>query len=254
MAYKEKLPYTILKIAYHYLWLRTEFRRVFPDNCISLTGFSFGKQGWHHLVELLKQIENKVNLRFENSILYCYHKKYLPDGMYELVRNLDEDIRFRPRMGVFPWGAFQIGRGLNGKLEGVDWKRSRFCGPTDDELVRKEFDDFQRLYQRIKTQGYKPWKWGFIGGTLLKRSCGETRFIPLQGNHRTAILAYLNQSGILVCSRKDSHSFIHEKDVLEWHYVKTGQCSKEDALAYFNSLFELTGFEQARRFDLIQTQ
>lgn len=251
MVYKNNILYKILKRIYLQFFGGISFRKVDPSICISLTGFSFGRRGWHHLVTLSREMNNDLNLLFENSILYRFHKKYQPEGMYELVKHLDEDIQFKPQLGIFPWGAFQIGRGLSGSLEGVDWNKSRFCGPTSNELIQKEFNEFRRLYRNIQEHGYNPWREGVISGTLLKKHDGESRFIPLQGNHRTAILSYLNYDSILVSSRRDSYDVIYEENVDKWHYVKTGQCSRKDALAYFNAFFELTGFEQAQRFGLI---
>ena len=140
-------------------------------------------------------------------------------------------------------------------LSGLDWNGCPECvgirSPTSDELIHKEFYGLCRLYRSIQEHGYNPLRWDYISGTLLKRHNGDTRFIPLQGNHRTAILSYLNHDSILVSSRRDSYDVICEEEVDEWHYVKTGQCSRKDALAYFNAYFELNGIEQAKRFGLI---
>ena len=50
---------------------------------------------------------------------------------------------------------------------------------------------------------------------------------------------------------KGHRQIIHEKEINNWHYVKNGQCSLEEAKLYFNSFFELDGKELALMYNLI---
>ena len=212
--------------------------------CKTFTGFSFGDQGWHHLIELLKEKENHPDLIYKSSILYCFHQLYRPEGTFELVKDRNnEEVKFKPALGIFPWGSFRIGYGLNWVLETKNWKNSRFCGPTSD--------DFMKLYDQIKNNGYKPYQYGFIGGTTLKRHNGDERFVVLQGNHRSAILSFLGFDSMSVKPVTGRYNIIKEKDVANWHYVKNNQCSKKDVLAYFNAFFELNSTDLANRFGLV---
>lgn len=250
---KEKFPLIILRKLYHRWWARTEFREVPLSICITFTGFPFAEPGWHHLRLFCQEVDANPNLSLEESILYRFHERYRPEGMFELVRHRGNHIQFRPALGIFPWGSLwgrYVGVGPDGTLQ-KDWARSRFCGPTPRDVMQAEFDRMLATYCSLKAYGYQSWKKGFVGGTLLQRRDGKQRYIVLQGNHRTAMLAHLEYTSIVTSPVPGCYRIIDERDVESWHYVKTGECSVSDALAYFHAFFEVTGYEQAERFGLL---
>ena len=251
MRLRHNAATAMLRRLYHRVLRRTALRTVRLDSFMTFTGFSYGKHGWHHLIRLLDQVERDPTLASDQSVLFRFHERYQPKGMYELVRHRDDGISFKPPLGIFPWGSFRLGFGLDWHLEQKSWEESRFCGPTPPARVNAEFKSFLSLFRDFQKHGYQPWRYGFVGGTLLERLDGSTRFVVLQGNHRAAILSHLGFDSILVSPVQGRHTVINERDVSSWHYVNTGQCSESDALAYFNAFFELTGLEQAERFGLV---
>ena len=108
------------------------------------------------------------------------------------------------------------------------------------------------VFESIRSDGYDPWRNSFIGGTFLRRRDGALRYVVLQGNHRMAAMAFLGYSSTLVRGLKGYRTIIDERDLPNWRYVRSGECSVEDARAYLNAYFTLDGHEQARRFELTE--
>lgn len=224
------------------------------DICINALGFSYGGQGWHYLTALLKEYEGNNKLTPENSVLNKFHNLYQPESFFELIKHKGEDIKFRPPIGIYPWASFYVKESKRGGKE-KDLKLTRFCGPSDFKLIKRDFNLAINVYKDIKKRGYRPWlnESGFVTGSFLMKENGERRFMVLDGNHRVAVLSVLGYESVTVRYADACYPEIKESDVNEWYYVKSGQCSKDDALAYFNAYFELNGLERARELGLIES-
>ena len=83
------------------------------NDCSTITGFSYKKTGWHHLIELLKELDSDGNLLLEESILYKFHEKFQPRYSTELVKHNNKDVKFKAPFGVFPWADFGINQHVN---------------------------------------------------------------------------------------------------------------------------------------------
>jgi hypothetical protein len=218
---------------------------------VGLMGFPFGPRGWHHLVELLKEYSHDPHLRLYDSVLYRFHQRFQPASMAEALLPLDSGVGFRPPLGVLPWGAFQLDPVALG-IENKDWWRSRFCGPSPLDVIQEEFESACAVYASLRDGGYDPWRHSFIGGTFLRRRDGALRFVVLQGNHRMAALAHLGYRFALVRRLPRHYVLIADNEVEHWQHVRSGLCTVEEAQRYFNAYFDLSGFEQAHRFGLIE--
>ena len=252
MRLRHSAATAMLRRLHHQVLRPTELQTARLDSFMTFTGFSFGQHGWHHLIQLLKQVERNPTLTPDQSVLFRFHERYQPESTCELVRHREDGISFKTTPWNIPMGLIsrrfwpELASGAE-KLGGKPVLRSYAARPREggvSVLPLALFRDFQR-------QGYQPWRFGFVGGTLLRRLDGSTRFVVLQGNHRAAILSHLGYDSILVAPVKGRHIVINERDAASWHYVRTGQCTESDALAYFNAFFELTGVEQAERFGLV---
>ena len=216
--------------------------------CTNPMGFSFASNGWNYLIEQLKEFDKVPDLIVEDSILYKFHRFYQPKDMSDLPFSAGADISFKPGLSIYPWGSFNI----NKNEAGVRIKNaytSRFYGPSSLELIEKDYNNLKKLYEYIKVHGYRPWRFknAFIGGVFLEKNDGRRKFVILQGNHRTAIMAHLGYERIQTRYLKGYYKCIHEKDMENWLYVKSGDCTEEDAKAYFDSLFKLNGHERAKK-------
>ena len=108
----------------------------------------------------------------------------------------------------YPWGCFNLNRKIPKSAN-----ESRFCGPSQDQLVEEEFVNLKRLVMSIVTHGYKPIsRRSLIFGTYIgNRNCKV--FVPLQGNHRIAVLIALGFKYVFVGCHKNYHrkiSFIRK--------------------------------------------
>lgn len=215
------------------------------NKCINPLGFSFGENGWHFLVEYLKELKADPSVLLCESVLYRYHKMYQPASMKELIVFSDNNVEFNLDFFRFPWGNYK--KEFDHNLPTKDRCTSRFCGPSDDDLIEKESMDIVKLRNSINSTGYSPWRFphSFIAGVCLKRENSDFRFVILQGNHRTAVLSYLGYKKIIARIQPGCFPIIKEQDVENWYYVKNGMCSIKDALIYFHTLFNLDGSERA---------
>jgi hypothetical protein len=236
------------------LLLKTILRRkvfeVEMEKCVNPLGFSFGRHGWHYIIEYLREVDSNPAIPLKESILYRYHKLYQIQSMKELVATAGMKVSFAPGFFRFPWGNFK--KGFNHTMSEKNKHKSRFCGPSSEGLIKEEAKNILKLKTSIVENGYNPLKYpnNFIGGVFLVRENGDYRFVVLQGNHRVSIMSYLGIKSFKARSLNNYQLHIYETDIGKWYYVKNGMCSKEDARKYFNAFFILNGWERSQAIDL----
>jgi hypothetical protein len=211
-----------------------------------MLAFSFSDTSWNYLIETLKEYDADKTINFKQTTLYRFHKLYQYEDTYSLFCCVDKNVKFRPAFGIYPWGSFKAESKYQG---GVEKNRftSRFCGPSDDSFIEKEYKNLVSIYNDIRNNGYRPWAYGkgFIGVSVLERINGEKKFVVLQGNHRTAAISHLGLETALARYQPLAFKVIRERDSSDWYYVRNSKCSVEDALYYFNLFFTLDGSERA---------
>ncbi len=211
-------------------------------------GSGFGPEGWHPLVETFKLYQVNPALDWKNTPLFLFLKNFTPHSICDLLETGQTDEKTASEAGIkpqanlplfhYPWGTFTR------KTSPKDPWRSRFCGPSSDEFIREEFERSIRLFERIRKEGYRPWKLGgsFISGTFLISSKGDKRFIVLQGNHRMAALAAL---GVLELPVRIIPSlyldYVLEDGMDHWPLVEKGLCARNTAKAVFDLYFKENG-------------
>ena len=217
-----------------------------------MLGFSYGVDGWNYLIEFLREFDHNPDIERTDTILHRFYELYQPDSSFNLVEYLNQEITFRPPFGIYPWGTFSHDYSQTGSLP-KNSLASRHVGPSDSTKTKTHILAFLELYQNLKSNGYQPWKYNrsFIGGTWLNKKDGRKRYIVLQGNHRAAILAHLGYNDFLARRVKGRYYQINETDVETWYYVKNGRCPINDALAYFDAFFEMSGIERAQKIGLL---
>ena len=214
------------------------------ETCTNPLGFSFAPDGWHHLVELLREYDRDPGLRPDQSVLGSFYERYQPDGMADLPVHAGYRVDFDPSFFVYPWGDFRLRSHTDGAQPKDQW-RSRFSGPANEARITSDFDQSIALYENIKQDGYRPWRHDFVGGVYLERTDGARRFVVLEGNHRMAVLAHIGVDQVRASYLEGFDQVIREGSVEGWYYVQNGECSRSDALAYFHAFFELDGRERA---------
>ena len=245
--------YHALSVLYVYLNRHSQLCEVPIDICVNPMGFSFGPGGWNYLIEQLREFDRGKEPDVTDSVLYKFHNRYQPEDMSDIPVSAGFDVAFKPALSIYPWGSFDIEQSRRGGTA-KNALTSRFYGPSSFALVEKDLSNLRSLYESIRAHGYRPWhfKNAFIGGVFLERANGQKKFVVLQGNHRTAILAHLGHKQIRTRYLRGHYQCVSEKDISNWFYVKSGACSEQDARAYFDSFFMLNGRERARRMGFNQ--
>lgn len=245
--------YHALSVLYVYLNRQSQLCDVPIKICTNPMGFSFASDGWNYLVEQLKQFDQEQELEVEDSVLYKFHQRYQPGDMSDIPVSAGFHVAFKPALSIYPWGSFDIEQSVRGGTP-KNAQTSRFYGPSDLSLVRNDLSNLRSLYGSIRMRGYRPalFRNAFIGGVFLEKADGQRKFVVLQGNHRTAILAHLGFETMKTRYLNGYYKCISEKDMADWFHVKSGACSEQDAKAYFDSFFVLNGRERAKKmgFDL----
>jgi hypothetical protein len=213
-------------------------KTILPDEACSIFGASFGRDGWHHIIETLKEYDHDTEINYRDTTLYAFLKHFTPEKISDFFVGVNtQDCN----LSIFnwPWGTFK----KNELFSEKQTQMSRFCGPSSDNFIKNEYDRTIALYKKIKKTGYKPWQYGntFIGGTFLVKNSGLRRFVVLQGNHRIAILFHLGYAELDVREVKGYLVEVEEKYLKSWLLVKRGKCSVSQAKMIFNMFFEQNG-------------
>ena len=206
-----------------------------PKNASTIFGSRFNN-GWNHMIETLKEYDNNPSINYKNTSLYSFLKYFKPISISELTVS---DDKIKLPIFKFPWGA------INKKIENQnkDPTKSRFCGPSSDEFIKKEFRDIINLYIKLKIEGYQPYRYpnSFIIGTWLTNIHGDSVFMVLGGNHRMAIFAHLGYKKIKVRTQSSLIRKVNEKGISSWLLVKQKQCSEIHAKEVFDIFFTENG-------------
>lgn len=201
------------------------------DQAVTIFGRQFSEEGFHPIVQTIKEYQNNEKISVENTSLYRYHNEFTPEDMCQAFGR--ESSMCDLPLFVFPWGRFRLGCN---KLK--DPLKSRFCGPTELDRIQKEFLDSINLYLDIKNNGYQIIRRrSVIGGTFIINKNLDKRFIVLQGNHRMSALTALGHKKVLVYTMPGYLNKIDENKIDSWEEVRRGNCSKNLALEIFRLFF-----------------
>ena len=124
---------------------------------------------------------------YRESSLYKFHKNFCPDNIFDVAGIKKTSVESLLPLGSYPWGKWTNRKGS------VEWSKSRHCGPSEDSLIEKEWNDFISLFNKIKEEGLNYKKYGNPLGIFFINSTQERFFIVLGGNHRAAIAYFLKE-------------------------------------------------------------
>ncbi len=208
-----------------------KIRLISIDQAVTIFGRQFTSGSAHPLVETIKEYKKNCDIDYCDTALYRYHSAFKPNNTNVA---LGASVGEKPLpLFQYPWGGFR----LNYKGD-KNQTKSRFCGPSDDDLIDKEFHETINLYNNIKNNGYKLIsKKSVIGGTFMIRDNGEKKFVVLQGNHRMAVLSALGYKKVFVYTMTGYQEYIHESSLQDWSMVKNGACSSTISHEIFNAFF-----------------
>ncbi len=219
-------------------WLSAPWRQrdIASEQATTIFGCSFGAQGWHHIRATLQAYDADSSIPVEMTPMWRFLRDFQPDSISTLAGVYDEPPL---PLFVYPWGTFNGGAEASDK----DPSRSRFCGPSSKEFVQEEYARTIALYREVRRAGYRPYEYpnSFIGGTWLLASCGDSRFVVMQGNHRMAALAHLGARQVAVRTMTQALHSVREDELDRWPLVASGRCSPAHARKVFRLFFEQDG-------------
>jgi hypothetical protein len=209
-----------------------------PSEATTIFACSFGRNGWHHIIKTLDELKENPELDVSQTSLFKFLKNFRPISVSTLAGVFDENPL---RLFEYPWGSFTYG------MENKKATKSRFCGPSSNKFIVKEFQDIIYLYKKIKDEGYLPEKFShsYICGTWLIAKDGQRKFVVMQGNHRMAILSHLGLTKLKVRSMRNVLKLVRETEVRKWPLVKSGRCSEKHAIKIFQMFFNQNGWHIA---------
>ena len=154
------------------------------------TPFGEPFDGSNHWVRTLEEYERGIK-GYKQSSLYKFHKKFKPKGIFDTLSISEKQknhTRFRYPLGDYPWSRWVQ------PISRSRWEKSRHIGPTQDSLIKSEYENFIRLYISIKTEGLKFRKYGHPVGVMLvddRSMPAKYYYIVTGGNHRIAVAYFL---------------------------------------------------------------
>ena len=172
----------------------------------------------NHWVRTLKEYDDGLT-NYKESSLYKFHNNFCPDTIFDVTDLKSPDLGKIFPMGSYPWGKWTNRKGKS------ELYKSVHCGPSSNQLIEREWEDFTSLYRKIKNEGLNYKKYGNPLGLFFVDSNKEYFFIVLGGNHRTAIAHHLNEKSMPV--RLLPRDYISDQVV---KYSNINNCSLSDNL------------------------
>ena len=238
-------------------WFQAEINK-----CIDPYGNNYG-DGWHYFTSMVRNIgrlqQETIVASFVRYLELTIHDNAF--GGFRLNLRGSEGLKdFSPSALPFltPWSPFDISRIEDNVAIVV--KEEKLSKGTDGNMQDSLIDlsllahnHYNRLYEllaSVKNKGYnmniKPYD-GVKGYVLTREN--DHRILIFSGQHRVAVMAALNSESIPV--RFVNKLIIDQAGVDQWPLVRQGLWNKEDALLYFNHLFEFDSGAWAKEQGLL---
>ncbi|MEJ8800546.1 hypothetical protein [Pontibacter sp. H249] len=226
----------------------------------SRLGFSYANDGWHPFVQTLKEYEQNPELRYEDSTLAKLYERYCPRNVHEVLLDhisvpLKPFCDWPPKNHLIRWvwalNHTSVRKSLKFFNNNGDEDGWIFFGPHTPEYGQREFNRLIGVYESIKKNGYRTGLAGVdpVNGYFLKYR-DKTRFVLLQGNHRISALKALGYTEVEVLVRRGHPAVVDREHLLRWTEGGGGIYSDEVVTHLFDALFQETGVQKAKRYNL----
>ncbi len=230
-------------------------------------GFSFSTDlgSWNPFVQCLMEGDNG----YEHSILKKYYTAFNPKNAQEaLIANFQKPFSlaaapYYASRFLIPWSTVSIDKATR-SVESIAKNENRehansstgieggdlLLGPVSEEKGRIEYKRYHLIYQSIKTNGYQRngSNDGDIKVYVLERD-GDYRYLVNSGAHRMTAVSACGLKEVparLLCAK-----IIKEEEVIFWPQVQMGLWDEENALIYFNHLFDFDACDWAKKCNII---
>jgi len=232
------------------------------DDCISFNGLEFSDRGWHPFTQAAKlYLENGIR-EYKGTSLEAYYAKWQPRNARDaLVGAKFGPLKLNSQPSYIkhlPWSqrsieerAAYMARVI--EIENVEFGGEKLTiedgyglhGPVSIEKGRLEYHRIIDVVDSIRNWGYDRWR-GDIVVEVLKRD-GQCCYLVTHGHHRVAAMAVLGHKYIPAIP----DVLIEDRYVSHWPSVYKGEWNREEALAYFNHLFDFNSLAWAKKYDFL---
>lgn len=229
---------------------------------VKQNGLSYSPEKWHPFVETLREFGSGIATQYEGSILEKYYELHQPANAAKAIVGLDNvptDFRVQPAhvYKLTPWRsetASKIDESvkkwtrrsnvLYGKNEiNFETDGFQYHGPVSPKKGRLEFERLVTIYKSIRKNGFDRTR-GHANFLLLRRGNSYRFLAQGDGNHRTAAMAALGYETIPAVFQRPVVIDISMADY--WPQVCNGIWNREQAIVYFNHLFDFDSRAWAR--------
>jgi hypothetical protein len=231
--------------------------------CLKLNGLS----NWHPFVETLREYELGKITTYEGSVLEAYYNKHQPANASEAIvgfKQTPDIFRTQPAhvYRLSPWhpdSAEHVDSSVkeftkehfpshDGEVMTLESDGFQYHGPVSQKKGQFEYHRLIQIYESIKDNGYNR-ELGHAYFLMLRRG-KDVRFLARgDGNHRTAAMAALGHDKIPALFQRP---IIFDIEMAEhWVQVQKNVWTHDQAVAYFNHLFDFDSRKWARKHNLI---
>jgi len=258
---KKKLP-KVYNDHYECLFKGGSTFEVDINKCVDPRGLNYGNEGWQYLSAGARSYldTRDLNLLSDSFAHYFNHIKGLNALEYFIVKlETPQVLKSKRSNGAryyIPWSDVppdEVISKTKSVYEGEKLKRpnSNVDNVLDDVqwMAKNHSKRLTNTIKSIKEKGYdRKISGDDLKGFVLVRN-NDYRICIFGGQHRLATLSALKYDSVPVEFRRQI--IITESNVDEWPLVKSGFWSKEDALKYFNHLFDFNSRIWAKSNDLL---
>lgn len=232
------------------------------SKCVDPYGNAYGN-GWQLFTSIVRNIDRlsqeEVILNFARYLEITAHNTAF-DGFRLKFRDSEGLKNFSPACLAFlvPWSPSDIST-VQKRVSQI-MKDERLLSnlnvsdrnPLDEPryLAENHFKRLCELRNSVKTKGFDWYRDAEdpVQGFVLKRS-KDYRVLIFSGQHRVAVLSGLSHCNIPV--RFVNKYIITQSGVDDWPLVRQGLWNRDDALLYFNHLFDFDSRAWAEQNELI---
>lgn len=229
------------------------------NRCVDPYGNNYGG-GWQYFTSVVRSIdkltEEKIISDFVKYLELTVHTTAY-DGFRLRLRGSEKLKDYSPACLPFltPWSNYDLAR-IEERAAGIvkDEKLLLISdavrtNPLKDPkyLAETHYRRLIELRNSVVTKGYNLSK-NYddpVLGHVLTRGC-DHRILIFSGQHRIAVLAGLDHDFAPVCFA--NKYIINEAGVDDWPLVRKGVWDREDALLYYNHLFDFNSRAWAEEF------
>jgi hypothetical protein len=235
------------------------------DACVFRNGMDASKTGWNPFSAATRELVGGHST-YEGSVLERYYAAWQPGDAREalFMRDYPEGPAILGELPPYalhtPWSGMSapdwklfVERAYKKELERAGKENATvdsgflLHGPVSTRVGKVEHGRTVDTYQSIARNGYVRDR-GVISVLVLRRN-GELRFLVYTGHHRIGVAAALGIPRVPAIIRDGALLDVNELE--HWPQVRLGVWSQQNAMDYFNHLFDFDSRSWARARGLL---